>query len=115
MNFFAVYFRISNHKFLWKASKGAMVDYDEQGGHVSLCDSLEKFIEFIKPKLDNCTYFGVLFLTTENCALSKELTKEIIYKLIPCEYITEYTQNYMDNEYLFRVKTNSEQLMEIIK
>lgn len=115
MKFFAVYFRVSNHKFLWMASKGAIIDYDENGGYVSLCDSLEKFIEFIKPKLDGCTYFSVLFHTAKDCELSKDLTKEIMYKLIPCEYVKEYTQDYMNNEYLFRVKTNSEQLMEIIK
>ena len=115
MNFFAVYFRISNHKYLWRASKGAIVDYDEQGGHVSLCESVEKFFEFIQPKLEVVNYFCVLILVKEDCALSKELTEELMHKLVLCEYHSRYTQNYVDEEHMFRVKTNSEKLMEIIK
>lgn len=109
MNFFSVYFRISNHKFLWMSSKGEII---EQGGHISLCESVKKFFEFIRPKLEMADYFCVYILVTEECALSKELTENLMHKLIPCEFHLRYTPNYIDEEYMFRVKTNSEQLME---
>lgn len=119
MNILSVSFIINGCEFFWHLLTREITIAQPRSVCGISCDSAEKFLKFMRPKLESAQEFSVSIASNfdiDEGLWSKQDIIDFVKELVQCEYVRRDTPEFTSNErYVFKVQTNTDKLMEKIK
>ncbi len=119
MNILSASFIINDCEFFWHLLTREITITQPRSVCGISCDSDEKFLKFMKPKLESAQEFSVSIVSDFDISekfWSKQNIIDLMKKLVQCEYVRRDTPKFTSNErYVFKIQTNTDKLIEKIK